>query len=237
MLGRVLGTTTSFVATAVEVVLLLWLLLASGDLFYEKMMRVLPVAADRRAAAKVAIDTEAAVAGYLVATALINLGQAVAVGLAMWLIGMPDPILWAVLTFALEFIPYLGGAVNVGLLAILAFTTFQRCVADPRRPGELSRDHDGAEQPGEPGGLRKTPAAQSGRRVRGRAVLVDPVGRSGRLPRGADHRHRKGPGRPSPPPPAARRVPRRLTRLPGRAGPPLFVLPLPLRHSQPARPC
>ncbi len=124
MLGRVLGTTTSFVASAVEVVLLLWLLLASGDLFYEKMMRVLPVAADRRAAAKVAIDTEAAVAGYLVATALINLGQAVAVGLAMWLIGMPDPILWAVLTFALEFIPYLGGAVNVGLLAILAFTTF-----------------------------------------------------------------------------------------------------------------
>ena len=42
--GRVLGTTTSFVATAVEVVLLLWLLLASGDLFYEKMMRLLPVA-------------------------------------------------------------------------------------------------------------------------------------------------------------------------------------------------
>ncbi|MFL5516562.1 MAG: AI-2E family transporter [Gemmatimonadales bacterium] len=124
LLGRVLGTTTSLVATAVEVVLLLWLLLASGDLFYEKMMRVLPVPDDRRAAAKVANDTETAVAGYLVATALINLGQAVAVGLAMWLIGMRDPVLWAVLTFALEFIPYLGGAVNVGLLAIVAFSTF-----------------------------------------------------------------------------------------------------------------
>lgn len=124
LLGRVLGPTTSFVASAVEVVLLLWLLLASGDLFYEKTMRVLPVAADRRAAAKVANDTEEAVAGYLVATALINLGQAAAVGLAMWLIGMPDPMLWAVLTFALEFIPYLGGAVNVGLLAIAAFSTF-----------------------------------------------------------------------------------------------------------------
>jgi len=124
LLGRVLGTTTSFVATVVEVVLLLWLLLASGDLFYEKTMRVLPAAGDRRAAAKVANDTEAAVAGYLVATALINLGQAAAVGLAMWLVGMPDPALWAVLTFALEFIPYLGGAVMVGLLTIVAFTTF-----------------------------------------------------------------------------------------------------------------
>jgi predicted PurR-regulated permease PerM len=124
LLTRILGTTTSLVATTVEVVVLLWLLLASGDLFYEKMMRVLPVAADRRAAAKVANDTETAVAGYLVATALINVGQAAAVGVAMWLIGLPDPALWAVLTFALEFIPYLGGALMVGLLTIVAFTTF-----------------------------------------------------------------------------------------------------------------
>jgi predicted PurR-regulated permease PerM len=125
LLTTVLGTTTSLVAAVVEVVVLLWLLLASGDLFYEKMMRVLPVAADRRAAAKVATDTETAVAGYLVATALINVGQAGAVGLALWLIGMPDPALWAALTFALEFIPYLGGALMVGLLTIVAFTTFK----------------------------------------------------------------------------------------------------------------
>jgi predicted PurR-regulated permease PerM len=124
LLKRVLGTTTSLVATAVEVVLLLWLLLASGDLFHEKLVKLLPAPSDKRAAAKVANDTETAVAGYLVATALINLGQAAAVGLAMWLIGMPDPVLWAVLTFALEFIPYLGGAIMVGLLAIMAFTTF-----------------------------------------------------------------------------------------------------------------
>jgi predicted PurR-regulated permease PerM len=125
LLPRVLGTTTSLVAAAVEGVVLLWLLLASGDLFYEKMMRLLPVAADRRAAAKVANDTETAVAGYLVATALINVGQAAAVGVALWLLGMPDPALWAVLTFALEFIPYLGGALMVGLLTLVAFTTFK----------------------------------------------------------------------------------------------------------------
>jgi predicted PurR-regulated permease PerM len=124
LLTRILGQTTSLVATTVEVVVLLWLLLASGDLFYEKMMRLRPVAADRRAAAKVANDTETAVAGYLVATALINVGQAAAVGLALWLIGLPDPALWAVLTFVLEFIPYLGGALMVGLLTIVAFTTF-----------------------------------------------------------------------------------------------------------------
>jgi predicted PurR-regulated permease PerM len=58
------------------------------------------------------------------ATALINLGQAAAVGAALWLIGMPDPVLWGALTFVLEFIPYLGGTIMIGLLAVVAFTTF-----------------------------------------------------------------------------------------------------------------
>jgi predicted PurR-regulated permease PerM len=134
LVGRAVGVTTSLVAASVEIVLLTWLLLASGDLFYEKLLRLLPAAADRKAASKVVSDSERAVAGYLVATALINVGQALAVGLALWLIGMPDPALWAILTFALEFIPYLGGAVMVGLLAIVAFTTFDgvgRALAAP----------------------------------------------------------------------------------------------------------
>ena len=134
LLGRAVGVTTGVIAALLEVVLLTWLILASGDLFYEKLLRLLPAAADRRAASKVVTDTETAVVGYLVATALINVGQALAVGGALWLIGMPDPALWAVLTFALEFIPYLGGAVMVGLLAIVAFTTFDglgRALAAP----------------------------------------------------------------------------------------------------------
>jgi predicted PurR-regulated permease PerM len=132
--GRALGVTTSLLAAAVEIVLLTWLVLASGGLFYEKLLRLLPATGDRRAASKVVSDTETAVAGYLVATVLINIGQAVAVGLALWLMGMPDPIVWGLLTFGLEFIPYLGGAVMIALLAIVAFTTFDglgRALAAP----------------------------------------------------------------------------------------------------------
>ncbi len=125
LIARALGTTTSILATVVTVVILMWLLLASGDLFYEKLRKLLPAASEKRTAAKVVTDTETVISGYLVATALINLGQAAAVGLALWLLGMPDPFLWAILTFGFEFIPYLGGAVMVGLLTLVAFTTFE----------------------------------------------------------------------------------------------------------------
>ncbi len=125
ILAKALGTTTSLLMGAVEVLLLTWLMLVSGDLFYEKLLKLMPLPGDRRVTARVVAESERVVAGYMAATALINLGQAVAVGLALSLIGMPDALLWGVACFFLEFIPYLGGTIMVGLLAIVAFTQFQ----------------------------------------------------------------------------------------------------------------
>jgi predicted PurR-regulated permease PerM len=65
---------------------------------------------------------------------LINIGQAICVALALKFIGVPNPLLWGVLTFVLEFVPYLGGLVLVGLLTITAFATFDsvgRIIAAP----------------------------------------------------------------------------------------------------------
>jgi predicted PurR-regulated permease PerM len=122
--GRLLGTTTSLMSGAVEVVLLAWLLLASGDLFMDKLMRVLPFASDRRLALQMVRETESAVAGYVFTSALISGGQGVAVAVAVHLLGMPQPLLWGVLTFVFEFVPYLGAAVMIGLLSVVALTTF-----------------------------------------------------------------------------------------------------------------
>ena len=46
-------------------------------------------------------------ARYLALSSLINCCEGIAVGIVMWAIGMPDPLVWGLLTFALEFIPYL----------------------------------------------------------------------------------------------------------------------------------
>jgi predicted PurR-regulated permease PerM len=123
-LANALGTTTSLVMGFVEVLLLSWLMLASGDLFYEKLIRLLPRPGDKRLASRVVGESESVVAGYMAATAMINAGQAAAVGIAVSLIGLSDPVLWAVACFVLEFIPYLGGTLMVGLLTIVSFTTF-----------------------------------------------------------------------------------------------------------------
>jgi predicted PurR-regulated permease PerM len=42
----------------------------------------------------------------------------------MWALGMPNPPLWGVLIFFLEFVPYLGAFVFIAVLILAAVTTF-----------------------------------------------------------------------------------------------------------------
>jgi predicted PurR-regulated permease PerM len=123
-LVQLFGTTTALVAGLAEVLLLLYLLLASGDLFLRKLVEVLPLFRDKRLAVEVTEQVQQAVTRYLVATFMINVGQGVVVGLAMWGLGMPSPWLWGGLTVVLELIPYLGAAGMIILLTATAFSQF-----------------------------------------------------------------------------------------------------------------
>ncbi len=123
-LAQLFGTTATLVAGLAEVLLLLYLLLASGDLFLRKVVEVLPLFGDKRTAVQVTEQVQQAVTRYIVATLLINGGQGIAVGLALWGLGLPHPWLWGGCTVVLEFIPYLGAAGMIGLLALAAVGQF-----------------------------------------------------------------------------------------------------------------
>lgn len=68
-------------------------------------------------AAHVFRDVESKVSRFLLSVTAINLGVGLAVGFAMWLIGMPSPLLWGALAFVLNYVPYIGQAVMVVVLA------------------------------------------------------------------------------------------------------------------------
>jgi predicted PurR-regulated permease PerM len=120
--ARLLGTTTQVVGALAEVVLLLFLILASGGVFLRKVLRVLlGPDADADDAAR---EADAVAVRYLGVAAVIFFGQGVVVALVMWLLGMPTPILWGVFTFVFEFVPYLGAAAMIVLLSATALATF-----------------------------------------------------------------------------------------------------------------
>jgi predicted PurR-regulated permease PerM len=55
---------------------------------------------------------------------LINLGFGIVMGGTMWLLGMPNPVLWAVMASVLNFVPYLGPAITLAVLSLVALVTF-----------------------------------------------------------------------------------------------------------------
>ncbi len=124
LFAQLLGRATSVVAGLLEVIVLVYLMLAAGNMLFRKLVKLLPAPDDLRTATDILNKTESIVARYLTVTALINVGQGIAVGLAMWAIGVPDPFIWGLATFVLEFIPYLGGVIMVGLLLIDGFSAY-----------------------------------------------------------------------------------------------------------------
>ena len=124
LMDRFVGASASFLAGALETLVLLYFLLASGDLFLQKLTKMLPEFRDKKKAVAIARETETSISMYLTTVALINVLEGGVVSLVMWALGMPNPVLWGVLVLFLEFIPYLGALVMVGVLALAALSTF-----------------------------------------------------------------------------------------------------------------
>lgn len=66
-------------------------------------------------------DAGGRVASYLLTQLLVNVIYAVPIGLGLWAIGVPNPVLWALMTLILRFIPYFGSIISAAAPLFLAF--------------------------------------------------------------------------------------------------------------------
>lgn len=103
---------------------LTFFLLVSGDRLISNFARLLGERADRRATLQMIRDAQRHIAGYLAFITISNSLVGVAMGMIVWLIGLPEPIVWGVVTAVLRFVPYLGVLLTVVLLAVISAVTF-----------------------------------------------------------------------------------------------------------------
>ena len=106
-------------------IILLYFLLASGDTFLRKLVRVVPTMEDKRRAVEIARRIQHDISLYLLTIAVINTALGVAVGTAMYFLKMPNPLLWGVIVAALNFAPYLGAMISFSILSVVSLLTFQ----------------------------------------------------------------------------------------------------------------
>jgi predicted PurR-regulated permease PerM len=119
------GGTQNVLGAVMVVSVLLYFLLASGDLFLTKMIKVLPRLSDKKRAVQIARETEDQISAYMVTVTVVNIVFGVAVGIAVKLQGMPNPVLWGVLAGLTNFIPYLGALIMAAILGLVALLHFE----------------------------------------------------------------------------------------------------------------
>ncbi|RFC62884.1 AI-2E family transporter [Fulvimarina endophytica] len=102
----------------------LFFLLASGDMFYAKLVRLMPTLSDKKKALHIAHDIERELSRYFLTITVINTGLGIAVGTGLWYAGMPSPVVFGALATLLNFIPYLGSLFGMALVGVIALADF-----------------------------------------------------------------------------------------------------------------
>ncbi|HEX8947448.1 MAG TPA: AI-2E family transporter [Dissulfurispiraceae bacterium] len=123
--GTVFAGVQAFLAKGLVMLILLFFLLASGDLFIHKLTRLFPRFYEKVQIVTIAREIERSVSRYLLTVTIINTLEGVAVSLSVYLLGMPNPVLWGVMAGFLVFIPYLGPLVGISVVGIAALFTFE----------------------------------------------------------------------------------------------------------------
>lgn len=105
-------------------VILLYFMLASGDTFLRKLVRVIPQFEHKRAAVETVRQIQTSVSVYLGTITIINTCLGAGAALILYLLDMPNPILFGVMVGMLNFAPYIGPIVSGVILLFISSLNF-----------------------------------------------------------------------------------------------------------------
>ena len=122
----ILNGAKNMLADAFTILLLLFFFLSSGDSLLRRLVEVLPTWEDKRRAVQIASEIEENVASYLATITVMNVLVGTLNGLSVWLLGMPNPLLFGTIAFLLNYIPILGPMTGVVLFFFVGLFTFDQ---------------------------------------------------------------------------------------------------------------
>lgn len=121
--STIFSTAPGFLSRIAFALILLFFLVASGDMFLIKTVQSFGMFSEKRRAVKVLYSIEDRLGYYLGGIAIINAGLGVSVAIAMHFWGLPNAIIFGFMAFGLNFVPFLGGIMGASIAAAVAFVS------------------------------------------------------------------------------------------------------------------
>ncbi|MDB5554883.1 MAG: family transporter [Rhizobium sp.] len=124
ILSRAAGNLLSVGTTMAITFVLSLFLLASGTMFYQKIIQSFSLLSDKKKALRVVYNVEREISRYLFTITFINIIVGIVVGCGLWVIGIPNAFVWGVAATVLNFLPYVGALIAIVLTGIISLVTF-----------------------------------------------------------------------------------------------------------------
>jgi len=118
-----LNTQSLLVGLGLTIVLLFFLLVV-GDMFLRRLVEIIPKLRNKKQLVDISQEIERNISGYLFTITLMNAAVGLLTGLAAYLFGMSDAILWGVAAFLLNYLPIFGPLLGTAMLFLAGLVTF-----------------------------------------------------------------------------------------------------------------
>jgi predicted PurR-regulated permease PerM len=123
-LGQWLSEVPMSVLNTIGVLFLTVLFLTHGDSVLRKVVRLAPQLRIKKDIVDATRSAQRELSRYILTVTLVNLALGGAVALALWLMGVEQPLLWGGIAAMVNYAPYLGMAIMVAVLTVVGFVQF-----------------------------------------------------------------------------------------------------------------
>jgi predicted PurR-regulated permease PerM len=122
--GVVLTRSLAFMVSATATVILLYFLLASEHWVVRRVVEAVPRQRTRALLLGGVRAAQREIGHWLAVVGLVNITVGVIMGVVLWLLGLPNPTLWGVVTAVFCFVPYIGPMAVAALLLLAGLSAF-----------------------------------------------------------------------------------------------------------------
>lgn len=127
--SSLIDITVDTLVTVLSTLMLIYFLLACGDVLTRKIVMATPDREDKIRMVEILRTTQREVGRYFATITIVNICLGIATALSMWALGMPTPAVWGVAVALLNFLPYLGALTSFVMLLAVGLLTFDTPLA------------------------------------------------------------------------------------------------------------
>jgi predicted PurR-regulated permease PerM len=121
----VLAAAPKVLAAVLTVVLLVFFFLIYGDALLRRLVEIVPSFRHKRHAVSIVRSIQTEVSRYILTTTVINMTLGAVTATMLWVLHVPDPLLWGSIAMIANFIPYVGAITTTTILLLVGMMNFR----------------------------------------------------------------------------------------------------------------